>query len=214
MKYRLYHYWRSSASWRVRWACAIKGVTLDLVHVSLLDGESESPAHLKRHPMGRVPVLELIDSPTPNTLVESVAMLEYFEEAFPTPALLPQDLWLRAQTRSLVDLINSSIHPFQNPSLLQQIEPKPTADAAKAIGKNAIRGGLEAFDALCAPLRGSFCLGDQVTLADLCLVPQLYNARRFEVDLSPFPALLEIESRLLQTRAAQESHPDRFAPKT
>lgn len=219
MKFRLFHYWRSSASWRVRWTCEIKGIPLELIAVSLIDGEAEASAHRTRHPLGRVPVLEdMNESPgqakelRPKTLIESVAIMEFFEEIVPTPSLLPNDPWLKAQTRALVELINSGIHPQQNPSLFESVIPPPSAEFRQDFARQAIHAGLSAFQTLIQPLSGKFCIQDQVTFADICLAPQLYNARRFNVDLSPFHALTEIESRLLATRACQASHPDRYAP--
>ncbi len=220
MSFRLFHYWRSSASWRVRWACRLKGIDVELVPVSLIDGESEEIKHRARHPLGRVPVLEVLNksssqeqNPTPpRFLIESVAILEYFEEIAPAPRLLPTDPWQRAQMRALVELINSGIHPQQNPSLFESVTPPVPAEFRQELARKAICEGLRAFQTLSEPLRGQYCVQDQITFADLCLVPQLYSARRFQVDLSPFAALTQIESRLLQTEACYLSHPDRYEP--
>src|SRR5688500_17347222 len=115
MKLKLYHYWRSSSSWRIRWALAHKAVACEYIPVSLLDGESESEEHLSRNPLGFVPVLEIVRSgATPFYLSESMAILEWIEEMHPNPTLLPGDAYQRARIRQLAEIIASDTQPLQN----------------------------------------------------------------------------------------------------
>lgn len=217
MKLRLYHYWRSSSSWRVRWALALKGIQPEFVPVDLLNGESESETHRAKNPFGFVPVLEFLDEAKPERrfLSESVAMLEFLEETFPTPALLPKDPILRAKVRSLVEAINAGTQPLQN--LTTQIYFAPDSDPdypakRKAIAQYWIRNGFEAYEKLVAPLAGKFSCGDSVTLADLVLIPQCYNAIRNDVSLEKYPTILRIYENAVKTEGYALSEPEKFKP--
>jgi maleylacetoacetate isomerase len=202
----LYHYWRSSSSWRVRWALKFKQQDVNYVHVSLLNGESESSEHLKRNALGYVPVLEI----NGHYLIESVAILEWLEEKYPERPLLPIDLIARSHVRALCQVINSDTQPVQNLTVLDRY----SADEAKRKewSQFFIRRGLSAFEKICAPQAGKFSFGDQVTMADLFLVPQLYNAQRFEVDLNEFPLLKKIYDSAMLLPDAVASSPESFQP--
>jgi len=141
-KLRLYHYWRSTSSWRVRWALAHKGIPCEYVAVNLLDDETDRPEHRARNPMGYVPVLDADG----RLLTESVAMLEWIEELWPAPGLLPRDPWLKARTRALVEIINAGTQPVQNLSVLERLSDDPAA--RKAWAQHWIRLGLDSFDTL------------------------------------------------------------------
>jgi maleylacetoacetate isomerase len=207
--FRLYHYWRSSCSWRVRWGLAIKGLTYEPIAVDLLGAETDSPEHRKRNPFGYVPVLEV--SPT-QLLTESMAILEWLEESYPAPALLPQQVWDRALVRRLAETINAGTQPLQNPSVSLHHSPDPNAQ--KAWNRHWIFQGLKTYEQLCQPICGLYSFKDQITLADLCLIPQLYNAQRHDIDLaSEFPILYRIEQNCLRTDAAQASSPEAHQPK-
>ncbi len=207
MKLKLYHYWRSSSSWRVRWALAHKGIPCEYIAVNLLDDETDRPEHRARNPMGHVPVLE-VDG---RLLTESVAMLEWLEETYPAAPLLPRDPWLRARTRALVETINAGIQPVQNLNVLEMLSDAP--ETRKKWAQHWIRHGLRSFEALASDLGGKFSAGDQLTLADLLLVPQCYNAGRQEIDVgAEFPRLKAWVDAALATPSGQASHPDRFKP--
>lgn len=208
--YRLYHYWRSSSSWRVRFGLELKGLPYEAVAVSLLDGSSESPQHLERNPAGTVPVLEL--SPFPGAhLTESLAILLYLEEAHPdTPSFFPPGRLDKARSWALAETINAGTHPIQNLPVLHRHSADP--EEQKSWARHFIRKGLETYEALCAPTAGAFSMGDQLTLADLCLSPQLYNADRYGVNWSDLKSIVRIETSCRALPAWQRSHPDQFKP--
>ena len=197
---KLYGYWRSSSSWRVRIALALKGVAYDNVPVQLLKAEHASDEHRARNPLAQVPVLTLNDG---THLVQSVAIMEYLDEVYPTPALLPKTPLHRARVRALVEVINAGIQPLQNMATMRQVKSLGADD--KAWSKHFIDKGLVALQELARPHAGRCLFGDDVTLADCCLVPQLYGARRFGADLGAVPLLVEIEARLKQLPAFQQA---------
>jgi maleylacetoacetate isomerase len=205
----LYHYWRSSSSWRVRWALAIKGVAFDSIPVNLLTGEQSAPEHVARSPLGRVPALVLDDG---RVLGESVAILEWLDETIPAPALYPQDAWQRARTRQLVEIVNAAVQPLQNISVLRRLSPESAEQRAWAAHFNEI--GLGAYEALLAQIAaeggggGPFSIGNALTAADVFLVPQVHSARRFHVDVSRFPRVLAAEQAALATPHADAARPE------
>lgn len=207
----LHHYWRSSSSWRVRWALAHKGVPYRSNAIDLLKGAQRDAEYLDQSPMGLVPCL-IIEG---RALTESVAILEWLEEAHPSPPLYPADRWARARTRQLVELVNSGTQPLQNLSVNRHLSEDVAVQQAWA--RHWITRGLIALEReLCIVaaegLGGTFMIGDALTAADLYLAPQLYNARRFSIDLEPFPRLRAAEEAALATASAHASHPDRFQP--
>jgi len=208
----LHHYWRSSSSWRVRWALAIKGIAYRSHAVDLLKGEQADGAYVaEKSPMGFVPCLE-IDG---RALTESMAILELLEELHPQPALLPKVPWRRARVRQLAELINSGTQPLQNLAVLRHRSSEPAEQ--KAWARHWIARGLAAVErelgvVASEGIEGPYAAGEAITMADLYLVPQLYNARRFDVDLAPFPRIVAAETAALATDAAKASHPDAFKP--
>lgn len=207
----LHHYWRSSSSWRVRWALAHKGLAYESRAVDLLKGAQSEPGYVEQSPMGLVPCLVIDGRP----LTESVAILEWLEDTTPEPALYPRDVWARARTRQLVELVNSGTQPLQNLAVNRYVASDLPAQAAWA--RHWITRGLDAIErelGLVASegLGGAFAVGDALTAADLYLVPQLYNARRFSVDLEPYPRVRAVEAAALSTESCRASHPDRFQP--
>jgi maleylacetoacetate isomerase len=217
MNLRLFHYWRSTSSWRVRWALAYKDIAVDYVTVSLLDGQSESPEHLARNPFGYVPVLEFVDEMNPalRYLVESLAIIEYLEETHPTNPLLPKDPRDRAHVRALAEAINAGTQPIQN--LTTQIAYAPDSDPAhtekrKAWAQLWIRRGFEAYEALAHSRAGKFSFEDSLTMADLCLIPQCYNAIRNDVSFDEFPTIARVYANAIATESYRASEPDRFKP--
>lgn len=201
---KLYAYWRSSASWRVRIGLALKGIPYTTVPVNLLHGDQIAGPHRERSPLGQVPVLELADG---TQLTQSIAILIWLDSYRPSPALLPADPLDRARSLALAEVINAGTQPLQNLTLLKAITA--LGGDRKAWGHDAIEQGLAAYDSLAAVHAGAFSVGDAVSIADLALVPQLYNARRFDVDVERWPRLLAIEARCAALPAFAAAHPDR-----
>lgn len=206
---KLYNYWRSSASWRVRIALHLKGVAFEYVPVHLVQREQKSLDHHARNPMEQVPTLELELGGRRVLVAQSIAILELLEELYPNPALLPADPYLRARTRELAEIINSGIQPHQNLSPMQRID-ELAPQAGKAHAKYFNELGLTAFEERIRDIAGRFCVGDAPTFADLCLIPQLNAARRMGVeDLETrCPTLLRIEASCSELPAFRASHPD------
>jgi maleylacetoacetate isomerase len=208
MDTKLHHFWRSSASWRVRWALAIKGVPFESVMVDLLAGEQLSDDHRAKNPMKHVPAL-FLDG---RWLAESVAILEYLEETRPEPALYPRDPWHRARARQVIELVNSGIQPLQNLVTLG----RHSKDAAeqRAWGHFFNERGLAACEALLLsideeiPGDRRFALGGKLTAADLFVAPQVATARRFGVDLERFPRLRAAEAAAFATEHAAAALPE------
>ena len=208
---RLYHYWRSSSSWRVRWALAHKGLPYEFIPVSLLNGESESPEHMARNPLGFVPVLEVTDDHgNTRRLIESIAILEGLEETHPEPRLYPGDAWDRATIRSLVEIINADTQPLQNLPVQDLHSQDP--EAKKTWARHWIIQGLTAFEKIASQTARAFSVGDALSAADLCLIPQVYNAKRYQVDLTPFPVISRICANAEQTSGWKLSEPECHNP--
>lgn len=208
MTLRLYTYWRSSSAWRVRIGLGLKGLAYEHVAVDLRAGAQFGEAHRARSPLSQVPVLEVPSEGRTLWLYQSMAILEWLDERFPEPALLPPDLDGRARVRALAELVNSGIQPLQNAIVLRTLREKlPGLDQEFARTFNA--RGVEALERAVREGSGRFCHGDAPGLADCYLVPQLYSARRFGVDLAPFPTLLRIEAACMALAPFQAAHPDR-----
>lgn len=205
---KLYGYWRSSSAWRVRIALHHKGLSFENIPVHLVNdgGQQRKPEHTARNPMAQVPVLTVEHLGAEHHLSQSLAILEYLEEVHPEPALLPADAVKRAQARQLAEMVNSGIQPLQNLRVLVTLESTYGVDRL-AWGRSVIADGLAAIETVAARTAGDFLVGNDPTFADLCLVPQLYNARRFSVDLEPFFTLLAIEARCATLPAFQAAHP-------
>jgi len=201
-------YWRSSSTWRVRIALNWKGLSYETLPVHLVEdgGQQHSAEHRALNPMREVPVL-MVDG---QSLAQSVAILEYLEEAHPEPALLPTDPIDRARVRQLTEVINAGIQPIQNLRVMQRLgrEFAFEKDQQQAWSGGWIEQGFQALESLVKAHGGRYSVGDEVSFADLCLVPQLYNARRFDVDLGAYPTLRAIEHRLNELPAFAHAHPD------
>ncbi|XP_068948398.1 maleylacetoacetate isomerase isoform X3 [Petaurus breviceps papuanus] len=173
----LYSYFRSSCSWRVRIALALKGIDYDIIPINLIkDGGQQ------------------------------LAIIEYLEETRPTPIrLLPQDPKKRASVRMISDIIASGIQPLQNLSVLKKMGQETQLTWARAV----INSGFGALEHVLQSTAGKYCVGDEISMADICLVPQVANAERFKVDFSPYPTISRINKTLLTMEAFQVSHPSR-----
>jgi maleylacetoacetate isomerase len=206
----LYGYPLSSAAYRVRIALALKGVEVTTVNKHLRRGEHRQKDYLEINPQGFVPALLFPDG---TVLTQSLAIIEWLEESHPRPALLPADPRARARVRSLSQLIACDIHPLNNLRVLQYLETAlNVAQAARDEWyRHWVATGLGAFEEALgrAVLRGRFCCGDQPGMADVCLVPQLYNARRYSVDLTPYPRIVAIDAACGELPAFASSAPDK-----
>ncbi|XXF77076.1 maleylacetoacetate isomerase [Myxococcaceae bacterium GXIMD 01537] len=207
---RLYGYWRSSCTWRVRIALNFKGLEYAYtpVHLTKDGGEQNTEQYRAINPMRMVPTLEWNDSGMVRRLGQSLAIMEYLEELVPTPALLPREPLERARVRMLSEMVNSGIQPLQNLSVLQHVKGELKGDE-RAFAAHWNQRGLTALETAVKETAGTYCLGERVTLADVCLVPQLYGARRFGVDLTPYPVLTRIEAACNSLPAFQAAHADR-----
>jgi len=197
----LYSYFRSSCSWRVRIVLAWKGIDYEQKPVNLMKdgGEQMSEEFKKLNPMKQVPALVIGG----RTLVQSTAIIEYLEETVPNPPLLPKDPFKRAKVRELVECIAQGIQPLQNLAVLLLHEEAKRAE----IARHPIVRGFTALESMLKESSGKYSVGDEVTFADCYLVPQIANARRFAVDMTPFPTLVRIEDELMKLPAFQVSHP-------
>ena len=204
----LYGYWRSSATWRVRIGLALKGVAYQVspVHLIADGGQQHSATYRAMNPMREVPTLHIDGL----VLTQSLAILEYLEETRPHPPLLPSTPALRATCRQLAEIVNSGMQPVQNLRVLQALEADFGANPAqrKAWAQRWIAHGLDALESAAQHSAGLYLVGESVTLADLCLVPQLYNARRFDVGLDAYPLLRRVDAALAALPAFQVAHPD------
>ena len=203
----LYGYFRSSAAYRVRAALNIKGLDYTSVPISLLKGEHNSPDYLAKNPQGFVPYLTDGDI----GMGQSMAMLEYLEETYPATALLPSDAAGRARVRQLAGIIACDIHPLDNLRVLKYIKGElgVSDDQKSAWYKHWVIEGFTAFETLLADGKtGDFCHGDSVTFADLCLVPQVYNARRFDCPLEDFPNIIRITDNCNRLEAFIKAQPE------
>lgn len=216
-KLRLYSYWRSSAAYRVRIGLNLKGLPYETVPVHLVrgGGEQHRPEYAAVHPQKLVPLLEHGQ----RRLRQSLAILEYLDEVWPEPSLLPATARERQRVRALAQVVACDIHPLNNLRVVRFFErewnvPQPERDVWM---RHWMAEGFAAIEAMLAdhPATGAFCDGHAPTVADCCLVPQVYNARRFGLDLAPYPTIRRIEASCLALpafdAARPESQPD--APK-
>lgn len=208
---KLYTFFRSSASYRVRIALNLKGLTYEQVPIHLRRGGGEqlSAAYKAINPQALVPALE----DGGRILTQSLAIIEYLEETHPNPPLLPAKPADKALVRGMALLIACEIHPIQNLRVLQYVKRQynQTDEQVNRWAQHWIDLGLEALERMIVaqPRRGKFCFGDTPTLADICLVPQLGNARRYGCDLSPYPSILEIEKNSMALQAFADAAPEK-----
>jgi maleylpyruvate isomerase len=215
-----YDFWRSSSAWRVRIALNLKQISVERRAVDLSragGGAQHDAAYRALNPFSEVPVLVVDDAAgAPRVVAQSMAIIAYLEERFPSPPLLPADPWLRARARQLAEMVNAGIQPFQNLGLLQHLRTIGVGDPGELVARHFNARGLGALEALARETAGRFLIGDAPTLADVYLVPQLYGGRRFGVDLAAFPTLLRVEEACAAlpafAAARPEAQPDAPAP--
>lgn len=199
----LYTYFRSTSSYRVRIALALKGLDFQSLPVNLLKGEQREPAFLALNPQGRVPALR-VDSGA--LLLQSPAIIEYLEERYPQPALLPAALEQRAQVRGVAALIGCDIHPLHNVSVLNQLRQLGHDETqVNQWIAHWISQGLASVEQLIGD--SGYCFGAQPGLADVYLIPQLYAAQRFSIDLGAYPRINRVAALAAQHPAFIQAHP-------
>src|SRR6185312_6106346 len=204
---KLHGYFRSSAAYRVRIALNLKGLPAEHLSHHLRKGEQRDPAFLAINPQGLVPALE---GDAGEVLTQSLAIIEWLDETYPEPPLLPKDPLRRAKARAFAQAIACDTHPVQNLKVLARLrELGLAAEQVTAWAAWANHEGLSACETLIADEPGPFCFGAAPSLADLCLVPQLANARRFGVDVTAFPRLLKAETAAKAMKAFADAAPDR-----
>jgi maleylacetoacetate isomerase len=206
----LYGYWRSSAAYRVRIAANLKGISYRQCFVHLRQGEQRGADYLARNPAGLVPLWHERDL----TIAQSLAIILYLDESHPQPPLLPADPAARAVAREIALAIAADVHPLGNLRVLDKLTADFGLDVAGRAAWNRywIDVGFQALEPRLAAVAGSHAVGDVVSLADVCLVPQVYNARRFDLDLTPYPTIVRLDAaaRALApvAMAAPEAQPD------
>jgi maleylacetoacetate isomerase len=203
---KLYSYWRSSTSYRVRIALNLKRIAYETIPVDLVAGDQSAPGYAAVNPSQGVPTLVLDDG---TVLTQSMAILEFLEESHPIPPILPREPVLRARVRAASLAVATDIHPLNNLRVIARLKAMGhSQDEAVAWMVEWMARGFAAISRMIEP-ESPFCFGDTPTMADICLVPQLYNANRWGVDLSAFPRLVQIEERCLARPAFAAAHPDR-----
>jgi maleylacetoacetate isomerase len=205
MKLVLYDYYRSSAAYRVRIALNLKGLDYQRVAVNLLESEQQGDDYRARNPQGFVPMLEADGK----RITQSLAIIAWLDANFPEPPLRRDDPHVLA----LALTIAADIHPLNNLRVLKRLAKLGIDQQARDDWyRHWVAEGFDALEALAAPSAGRFLLGDEVTLADICLVPQMYNARRFELALDPWPTLVRADAAACALEPFAAAHPDRVAP--
>jgi len=204
---KLYTYWRSSCSWRVRIALNLKGLDYELhpIHLVKDGGEQHSQWYREINPQAQLPTLELADG---THLTQSMAIMQYLDKVHPDVALLPTEPLLYAKALQLAEIINAGIQPLQNLSVLQFLNRQDSSkELSMSWARSVIQRGLEDLEFLVKGSTTQFLLTDMPTIAECCLIPQLYNARRFGCDMSKVPRLLQVEQACEELEAFRQAHP-------
>lgn len=205
---KLYNYFRSSTSYRVRIALHLKNLSFEYLPVHLLNngGEQNQSDYRKLNPVGGVPTLIHDDK----VISQSFAIIEYLDEAFPqTYQLMPQDPYQKAKIRQVCENINADLHPLQNLKLMQYLEKKHgyAQEQKDEWAQKWIHEALTATESILTATTGQYAFGDQITAADLFIVPQLFSSERFKVDISKYPTLFKVNENCLKLEAFKKSHP-------
>lgn len=206
MAWTLHSAWRATAPYRVRIGLALKGVAYDYAAVDLLAGEQREPAYRAVNPQGLTPALDLGDG---HVLTQSLAILEWLEETRPQPPILPRSAMDRQIVRTMATIVACDIHPLNNTRVGRKLHKLGLSqEAILEWTQGWIRDGFDALEPLVARHGGVFAFGDAPTIADCCLIPQVYSANRYQVDVSPWPAIAGVAARAAQNPAFQAAHPN------
>ena len=207
MALMLHSAWRATAPYRLRIGLALKGVEYDYVAVDLLAGEQREPAYRAVNPQGLAPALELGDG---HILTQSLAILEWLEETRPQPPILPRSALDRAIVRAMANIVACDIHPLNNTRVGRKLKDLGLDDTAvSAWIAGWITEGFDALEPMVARHAGMFAFGDSPTIADCCIVPQVYSANRFNVDMAAWPAISSVAERTAMHPAFAAAHPSR-----
>ncbi|WP_392537891.1 maleylacetoacetate isomerase [Legionella sp. 227] len=207
---KLYDYFRSTACYRVRIALNLKNIAYEKINIHLVNhgGEQHSPEYREVNPQELVPSLEI----NQRVLSQSLAIIDYLDETYPKPALLPPDPWDKAIVRSLALIVACDMHPLNNLRVLNRLKEQFQADEAQVTEwyHHWLKAGFDAFEMKLQQIKRSpsFCFGDTVTLADLCLIPQVYNAHRFHFAMDNYPLINEINAHCLTLEPFQKAVPE------
>ncbi|MFA6117383.1 MAG: maleylacetoacetate isomerase [Sphingomonas sp.] len=207
---KLYDYWRSSAAYRVRIALNLKRVPYESQDVALLEGVHRAPENLARNPQGFVPTLEVDGEP----ITQSLAIIDYLDALYPDPPMVPRDPLARARVLAQALVIAADIHPINNLRILKRLESQFGADQAAKDDwyRHWIIEGFTALEQLAEAGAGPLLGGDKPNLADVCLVPQMFNARRFKIPLEAFPRLVAADAAANAIAEIAAAQPDRVRP--
>lgn len=197
----LYHYWRSSCSWRVRWALEVKGLAYRSTAVNLVKDEQKSPDYLRINPSGLVPTL-LVDG---RPLMDSSAIIEWLDEVYPDQPFLPKDPWSRAEIRTFAMTVAAGLQPLGNLRVIQYYSDN--AEKRQDWIHHFLHIGFQPIERMLEKHAGVYCFGDSLTMADLFLIPQIYNALRYAVDLRPFPRAKRIYDSCLKLESCERAAP-------
>jgi len=203
----LHSYWRATAPYRLRIALNLKGLPFDYAPVNLAAGDQLGETYRRLNPQGLTPALETDDGPV---LTQTLAILEWLEESHPVPSLLPANPYDRARVRAMAAIVACDIHPLNNMRVQKQLAGLGVdPDGRKLWTQRWINDGFTALEPMIASHTAGFAFGAQPTIADCLLIPQVYSAERYEVDLSPYPAIRAVAARCAEHPAFQAAHPDR-----
>ncbi|HEV2530705.1 maleylacetoacetate isomerase [Phenylobacterium sp.] len=205
MAYTLYSAWRATAPYRVRIGLALKGVGYDYVALDLIKGDQREPEYRAVNPQGLTPALDIGG----HVLTQSLAILEWLEETRPEPAILPKAALDRAVVRAMADIVACDIHPLNNTRVGRELHKRGIdPEGILAWTQRWIKDGFDTLEPMVAKHGKGFAFGEQPTIADCCLIPQIYSANRYEVDLAPYPAIGAVAERAAEHPAFQSAHPN------
>jgi len=204
---RLFSYWRSSASWRVRIGLRLKGLDAEIVPVNLRQGEQWAEPHLSRSGLGQVPVLEVQHKGEHRRLTQSLAILQWLDALQPSPPLIPPGPWAAARAWQMAEVINAGTQPLQNLTTQREVARLSNTDG-QGWCREFITRGLDVLETMASQEHHRFLASTEPTIADCCLVPQIYNARRFACDTERWPRLMAVEAEAMALPAFRLSHPD------
>jgi len=204
---KLFGYWRSGATYRVRIALELKNLDFEYTPINLLKGEQNTPPYNSKNPQGLVPSLEIGDG---TILTQSIAIMEYLEEKYPENSILPKKIEMKAKARAIASSIACEAQPFMNLRVQQYLKNVRKFDQESMNEWLNLWAGntMAVVENLVTQFGGRFCIGDEPSIADACLVPQWYAAQRFGIDISTFPALKKVTDNCSQLSAFQKAHPD------